>query len=298
MKYLVPFLTLSIALPIAVALPLAAQNVPSLSPSPPPSLPMVNPSSYPEYMRLGYAAMKRKDYSLAANYFRQALYYNPQDREATIAYWNARDALNKQNSGTARRESDYDRYMRIGYDATKRRDYNTAYVNFERALQERPGNTYATQALRNVSTYIAGTGGPNTGNTTLSRTNFGESPYDRYMRLGYAAQQRQDNETAYRYFLGALYEKPNDRLATLAVQNAQNSIARENQQNRPAGQTVTDYDRYMQLGYEATERGKYSNALTYFNQAMRERPGDEYATRAIRNVRSYIELGRANPSNP
>lgn len=48
---------------------------------------------YDTYMRLGFAAMDRKDYDAAVSYFREALFYVPEDREATIAYWNARKAL-------------------------------------------------------------------------------------------------------------------------------------------------------------------------------------------------------------
>jgi Flp pilus assembly protein TadD len=44
--------------------------------------------------------------------------------------------------------------MRIGYAATQRGDYQTALINFRRALQARPNDSYATQAIRNVETYI------------------------------------------------------------------------------------------------------------------------------------------------
>jgi hypothetical protein len=48
---------------------------------------------------------------------------------------------------------DYDRYMRAGYAATQRKDYDTALLYFRRALDERPNDTYAQQAVRNVETY-------------------------------------------------------------------------------------------------------------------------------------------------
>jgi hypothetical protein len=47
----------------------------------------------------------------------------------------------------------YDRYMSVGYAATQRRDYATARLYFQRALDERPEDTYAAQALRNVESY-------------------------------------------------------------------------------------------------------------------------------------------------
>ncbi|MGE5656308.1 MAG: hypothetical protein ACM37W_06795 [Actinomycetota bacterium] len=148
------------ALTLAVLMPtLSAQAQPTVPASP--AVPAVNQNTPPEaaydrYMRLGYAAAQRGDHRAAATYFRSALYERPNDRYATIAYWNARDALNKQNPNNAsqRVETDYERYMRIGYDATEKGDYQTALINFQRALNERPGDYYATQAARNVATYI------------------------------------------------------------------------------------------------------------------------------------------------
>jgi hypothetical protein len=48
----------------------------------------------------------------------------------------------------------YDRYMRAGYDATQRKDNQTALLYFKRALDERPEDIYATQAIRNIESYL------------------------------------------------------------------------------------------------------------------------------------------------
>ncbi|MDX2242610.1 MAG: IMS domain-containing protein [Leptolyngbyaceae cyanobacterium bins.302] len=48
----------------------------------------------------------------------------------------------------------YDRYMVAGYEATNRRDHQTALTYFKRALDERPDDTYAIQAIRNVEGYL------------------------------------------------------------------------------------------------------------------------------------------------
>jgi hypothetical protein len=49
----------------------------------------------------------------------------------------------------------YTQAMLAGYNATARRDYHTALINFRRALAARPGDRYATAAIRNMETYIA-----------------------------------------------------------------------------------------------------------------------------------------------
>lgn len=51
--------------------------------------------------------------------------------------------------------SQYNKYMRLGYSATAKRDYRTALVNFRKALSVRPGDAYASAAIRNVSKYAS-----------------------------------------------------------------------------------------------------------------------------------------------
>lgn len=49
--------------------------------------------------------------------------------------------------------------MNAGYAASKQKNYSTALLYFRRALDERPGDSYATQAIRNVETYLNKQGG-------------------------------------------------------------------------------------------------------------------------------------------
>jgi len=61
---------------------------------------------------------------------------------------------------------------------------------------------------------------------------------------------------------------------------------------QPAAQTqrppqTSDYDRYMQAGYAATQAREFDTALLYFRRALDERPDDSYAEQAIQNVENY-----------
>ncbi|BAU11140.1 hypothetical protein LEP3755_16330 [Leptolyngbya sp. NIES-3755] len=49
-------------------------------------------------------------------------------------------------------DSLYARYMNAGYDAVQRKDQKTARLYFQRALDERPQDQFALQALRNLGT--------------------------------------------------------------------------------------------------------------------------------------------------
>lgn len=51
--------------------------------------------------------------------------------------------------------SAYTQAMEIGYAAAAQGDYQTALINFRRALALRPGDPYARQAASNMENYIA-----------------------------------------------------------------------------------------------------------------------------------------------
>ena len=282
----------------AAGLPVRAADV---SPSSLPQIAQAAPSAvtanpYDAYMRLGYAASKRGDHQAAITYFRDALFYVPNDREATIAYWNERRALHDQQAPADQTptESAYDRYMRLGYDETHARDYQSALINFRRALADRPGDHFASQAVRNVSAYIAGEKGQSL--PTIEKANLsvasghysGETAYDRYMRLGYAAAKERNFTQAADYFRSALYERPNDRMATIAYWNQKHAL-NSSTSGTPARVDTASYERLMRLGYDATQRHHFSQALGHFQAALRVKPGDPYATQAVRNVSTYLQ---------
>ncbi len=54
----------------------------------------------------------------------------------------------------AQQAATYKHLMTAGYRATAQRQYKTALQYFQQALQRRPRDTYATQAIRNVSYYL------------------------------------------------------------------------------------------------------------------------------------------------
>lgn len=52
------------------------------------------------------------------------------------------------------------------------------------------------------------------------------------------------------------------------------------------------YDQWMSLGYRVSRQRNYSDALFYFQKALQKRPGDRYATQAIRNITAYLARSR------
>ncbi|MBD2124482.1 hypothetical protein [Trichocoleus sp. FACHB-262] len=67
----------------------------------------------------------------------------------------AQQAQQQQRAKEQRaKAASYRRYMRLGYAANKQRDYQTAQSSFQAALRIRPGDPYATKALRNVRGFV------------------------------------------------------------------------------------------------------------------------------------------------
>lgn len=110
-------------------------------------------SEYDAAMQAGYAAVENRDYQRALPYFQKALELRPGDTYAQKAIENVEGYLQRQKAQSA--DSDYDRAMRIGYHAAQNRDYQTALINFRRALKERPNDRYALQAIQNVESFIS-----------------------------------------------------------------------------------------------------------------------------------------------
>lgn len=59
-------------------------------------------------------------------------------------------------------------------------------------------------------------------------------------------------------------------------------------------QLGSDYNSYMQQGYTATAKRDYGTALINFRRALKVRPGDRYAQKAIDNVSSYVAKKRGS----
>ncbi|BAY15517.1 hypothetical protein NIES21_13340 [Anabaenopsis circularis NIES-21] len=55
----------------------------------------------------------------------------------------------------AQAQSNYNQYMQMGYSATRQRNYSAALNYFKQALQERPGDRYATTAVNNIQIYVS-----------------------------------------------------------------------------------------------------------------------------------------------
>lgn len=130
------------------------------------------------------------------------LAHNPQMPHTVIETATTAPRVLAQASQPATSAYTYEQAMTNGYAATEARDYQTALINFRRALASRPGDTRATTAIQNVERYI----------------------YEQAMAIGYGATEARDYQTALINFRRALANRPGDIYATTAIRNVERYI--------------------------------------------------------------------------
>lgn len=60
----------------------------------------------------------------------------------------------QRNNSSPNTELMYEQYMKIGNNALGKQDYQTALINFKRALKVRPGDSAAMQAINSVESKV------------------------------------------------------------------------------------------------------------------------------------------------
>ncbi|EAZ92980.1 HEAT repeat domain-containing protein [Crocosphaera chwakensis] len=90
---------------------------------------------------------------------------NERDRNEEII---AQGTTNNSTNSSSGANLSYDQAMQAGYKATQQKDYQTAQKQFKTALELRPNDLYAQQALQNVEFYLAKQSNPFTNLTGSS----------------------------------------------------------------------------------------------------------------------------------
>lgn len=69
--------------------------------------------------------------------------------------------------------------------------------------------------------------------------------------------------------------------------------ANEPPKNSSSKSSASDYNRYMQEGYKASQEKNYQKAIEQFKKALEIRPNDIYAQQAIYNTQSYLDRAKS-----
>jgi tetratricopeptide (TPR) repeat protein len=94
----------------------------------------------------------------------------------------------------AQKNSAYEEYMRRGYKLTRLRNYTGALRAFQKALEIRPDDRYATTAIRNITIYIARRQNRNVNTISWNRPGRRTSAASRASGFGFVALTPSDEE--------------------------------------------------------------------------------------------------------
>lgn len=109
-----------------------------------------------------------------------------------------------------------------------------------------------------------------------------------WWRTGDAARYRDGSVSSYAQTVAGLYQQ---------------QLAEQRKSNQPVSPDTTTftgstaYDRYMSAGYQFTRDNDPGQAMVYFQRALDEKPGDSFATSALRDLDRSLSHSATAPTN-
>ncbi|MEM8639092.1 MAG: DUF4157 domain-containing protein [Cyanobacteria bacterium P01_G01_bin.54] len=204
-------------------------------------------------------------------------------------------------------ESPYERYMRIGYEEARKGinnppyafgHYNNAIINFQRALEEKPGDPQAQQKKEEFERYKQQV----------------RNEYDGYMNEGWAAVRRGSEQNGreqkiaeynsalinFRRAHGRIVNGDLGARSLAEIEKVEGYIASlgsaPTSSGNPPPRRESDYDMHMRVAFAEARGGTnnppyayshYNNAIYHFGKALEEKPGDALATAKLEEFKRY-----------
>lgn len=201
----------------------------------------------------GKAALQAQNFDEAAREFTVALQLAPGDLDAT-------KGLKEAQAGQTSRGS-YNRYINDGKRALAGKDFRGAERAYGEALKLFPGDLTAKAGIQEAQ---------------IAARKYAKTIYDRMMRQGEQAFLNKRYDESIRSYREALRAMPNDATAMVKIQKV------EELKQQSAKNAV--YDKHMKAARAAVKAKRYSDAITEYNAALKERPGDADATQELQAV--------------
>jgi len=205
--------------------------------------------AYKEYMTIGYQLTNEKDYDNALLNFEKALAIVPNDSYALKAIQNVKGFIS---------EKKYYEYMNLGYSLVNKKDSLGAIENFNKALNFKPNDPKALEAIANVR-------------------------YSQYTYLGERFIENKDYKAAFVTFEMALKNKPNDskalenfkKSAKLTAFNLLNTDVTSGTSNNQNSNNKVQVGLYLDLVTQIEREQKFEDSLLVISKAFQENPSEQ-----------------------
>jgi len=221
------------------------------------------------------AALAAKEYGQAKKLYSEAAQSFPADANVKAGLVKSEAGLMVVSQAAEEREkrqAEYTRLMTLGKERMDGKDYAAAVQAFEAALQSRNGvDALASKALADARDAQ--------GNDQAEKKKRAE--YNLQMETGRISMLAQHYDDAVKAYLAALQVVPGDPAATRALANAQKRLG-----------DLADADKRQKAFLQAMDHAraarrdrKFDVAIAALEQALRLRPGDREAEKALRETR-------------
>jgi len=236
----------------------AFANALTIIPNDPAALAGLATANYALHMIEGNAALEAKKYVLAVKEFEAALIDAPGDLTAAAALKQA-----KAMATQAAVDADYALRMQAGQAFLQKKKYADAMVEFEAALQDKPGDPAAAAALKQARAMV----------DQAAK----DADFSKHMKAGATALQQKKYAEAIKQYEAALDDKPDSKDAAAGLKQAK---AGADQAAKDA-----EYTKHMKNGQNLMAQKKYADAIQEFQAALQEKPNDQAATLALQQAK-------------
>jgi tetratricopeptide (TPR) repeat protein len=242
-----------------------------------------NEDGYKAAIGAANTAITQRMFAQAKEYLQRALTIKPGDAYATSKTAEIDRLIQEQKKGIEQEQLIAKQYNDVIAAADKsfnELNYSGAKSSYARALQMKPGDTYASQKIVSIDNILAA--------EMANKQKQLEDAYKSSMDRGTSAMVIKDYKTAKDAFQQALAVKQTDVSAKLKLNEVELLIKQE--QNRiAAGEALKkNYDETIKVADQYLTQKNFSNAKASYEKALDLRPGEAYPKQKLAETTTAI----------
>lgn len=238
---------------------------------------------YQKVIGAANTAISQKKYNQAKELLKKALEYQPDDPHAMskLSEVDFLIAAQQENMEILKQqEEQYNNAIAAGDQFYAGQKYNEARQEYQKALQIKSGDTYATRMLKQIEESLF--------TEESARKQELEIAYSSAMERGVQAFNLKNYTDAREAFQNALEIKPGDVSARKKLSDVEQAENEEENRIIAEKEKKQGYDEAVKRGDELFNEKNYTEAKTAFEGALRLIPSESYPRQRIQDINNVI----------
>jgi tetratricopeptide (TPR) repeat protein len=228
-------------------------------------------------------AITQRSYSQAKDYLNKALVIKPGDVYATGKSAEVDHLIEEQRKQKEQEQvlaSQYQTAITAADQSFSTRDYGTAKISYNKALQLKPGDTYANQKIASIENILAA--------ESAQKQKQLDDAYKGAMDRGSSALIAKEYQTAKNAFQEALAVKPADLSAKSKIAET-DLLIRQAEEKLAADQArKLKYDENIKMADQYLAQKNFVSARAGYEQALNIKPGEGYPRQKLDEISKAI----------